>query len=99
MKLREHPGFVDAWPGEPGGPVDRYYVSPIARRDVLSEVILQIAVGSDSPSVVLRTMYQGKQSTRDNRVRDDKFAKELADFLKTQIGKTIEEIGETEVNF
>lgn len=99
MKLREHPGFVDRWPGEPGGAFAQGHVFPIDRLDVLSEVFLQSAVGSDLPSVVLRTIYQCKQNTRDNHVRDDQFAKTLADFLKTQVGKSIEEIGETEVEF
>jgi len=99
MKLREHPGFLDGWPAEPGGAYDRYYVSPTDRLDVLTEVVIKLAVGSEYASVVLRTKYQRHVVTRDNRVRDDQFAKRLVGFLQTQIGKTIEEIGETEVDF
>jgi len=83
-------------PGPESSPRGRL---PTDRLDVLTEVVIKLAVGSEYASVVLRTKYQRHVVTRDNRVRDDQFAKRLVGFLQTQIGKTIEEIGETEVDF
>lgn len=99
MRLREHPGFLDGWPAEPGGAFGGSYASPLDGGDILMEVLLQRAVGSDEPSVVLRTLYQGGEHTRDNRVRDEQFAEALVRLLNLNAGRTIKEIGELEVDF
>ena len=98
MKLREHPGLVSNWTDGLGS-VGRAPIMPIDNQDVLVSVSLSLAVGSDKPLVTLTTTYQGHEHVRDIFVRDDQFGQALANFLQTQVGKTIWEIGEAEVNF
>ncbi len=98
MKLREHSGLVGGWTEGLGG-VGRAPVVPIDNRDVLVSVSLSLAVGSDTPLVTLTTTYQGNEHVRDIFVRDDRFGQALTNFLQTQVGKTVWEVGEVEVNF
>ena len=99
MRLREHPGFLDGWLVQPGSPFSRSYAARLDGGDTLVDVFLQRAVGSDEPSVAVRTVYRGGEHTRDFRVGDQEFAEALVRFLTLNAGRTIDEIGELEVDF
>jgi hypothetical protein len=99
MRLSQHPGFLDGWPGEPGGAFERRHVAPLDGADVLVEAYLQRTVGSNEPSIALRTLYQGSENTRDMRASDDGFAEAMVRFLNLNTGRTTTEIGELEVDF
>jgi hypothetical protein len=96
MRLRKHPGFLDGWPAQAGG---ASYAAPPDGSDILVDVFLQRAEGSDEPSVALRTAYRGGEHTRDFRVGDQEFAEALVRFLTLNAGRMIKEIGELEVDF
>lgn len=99
MKLRDHPGLLDGWPPQPGGTHAKSYTSPIECLDTLQDVFIQRAVGADDLDLAILTVYHGEQRTRDVRIRDNDFAQRLCDFLRKQSGKTIDEIGDLEIDF
>ncbi|SRR6266404_777906 len=98
MKLREHSGLVGSWTDGLGG-VGSAPVTPIDNKDVLVSFSLGLAVGSDKPLITLTSKYQGNEHVRDIFVRDDQFGQRLAEFLQSQVGKTIWDIGDAEVDF
>jgi hypothetical protein len=99
MRLREHPGFPDGWPAQPGGSFSGSHAVPLHGGDLLVQVFLQRIVGSDLPRVVLMTLYQGAEHTHEFRIGDKEFAEGLVRFLTLNAGRTIDEIGELEVDF
>jgi hypothetical protein len=99
MILREHPGLLDGWPAQPGGVFGRSYAAPVDGGDILVDVFLQRAMGSNEPSVALRTLCQGDEHTRDLRAGDEEFAEALVRFLNLNTGRMMKEIGELEVDF
>lgn len=99
MRLREHPGLLDGWPAQPGGAFRRSHAAPVDGDDILVDVFLQRAMGSNEPSVALRTLCRGDEHTRDLRVGDEQFAEALVRFLNLNAGRMMKEIGELEVDF
>jgi hypothetical protein len=96
MRLREHPGFLNGWLAQPGGPFSRSYAAPLDGGDTLVDVFLQRIVAPGHPIVTLR---QGGEHTLDFRLGDEEFGEALVRFLSLNAGRTIDEIGELEVDF
>jgi hypothetical protein len=98
MILREHPKLRDVWPPEPGGAVAAGFRSPQGGVDILEQVFYYAPVGDATADVALLTKYEGQSFTRDLLLTDPQFAKDLATWLRGQIGKSVQQIGELPLN-
>jgi hypothetical protein len=99
MILRDHPKIRDTWPPEPGGALPAGFQSPQGGVDVLDEVLYYSPVANAKADIALRTKFAGQEFTRDILLDDATFATRLASWLRQQTGKTIQEIGGSELGF
>jgi len=99
VQLRLHPKLRDMWPPEPGGAYQKGGRVPLDLKDVLTQVFYFAPVERAKADVSLKTSYEGAYHTRDILLDDPNFARILADRLRKEIGKTIEQIGQLEVDF
>jgi hypothetical protein len=99
MILRDHPKMRDIWPPEPGGAFRPGFRSPQGGVDVLDEVLYYSPVANAKANIALRTRFDGQEFTRDILLDDTRFATRLVSWLRQQAGKTIQEIGASELGF
>lgn len=99
IPVHKHPLLRDQWPPDPGGAFNKSYVAPLDGLDVLEQVYYYAPVGDEKANVALLTRYGGHQHTRDILLSDPAFASKLASWLRQHIGKTIQQIGNLEINF
>ena len=97
MLIREHSVLVSNWTKHLGG-VGRTPVAPIENLDVLVPVTLRWAARSVKPLLTITPKCQGQKRMRDIIVRNDHFGLALTKLLQTQIGETVCEIGQAEIN-
>jgi len=99
MILRDHPKVRDIWPPEPGGAFRTGFQSPQGGVDILGEVLYYSPVANAKADIALRTTFGGQEFTRDILLDDAAFATKLASWFRQQTGKTIQEIGGSELGF
>ncbi len=97
MKLREHPAIRDQWPPAPQSTDFGSNKSPVGVVDVLEWVLWYPAAFGRPGSLVLRTRHRGRNYARDLQLEDSQFGEQLVVLLKRQIGLTIGNIGELEI--
>jgi hypothetical protein len=81
------------WPPEPGGAFHASYKSPTSDQAVLKEL-----VGVQDNSVTITATFEGKQFTYDYELANSRLAKTLAEVLARNIGKTVMQLGDVEVD-
>jgi hypothetical protein len=89
MKIKDLPN----WPPEPGGAFNASYKSPTSDQAVLNEL-----VRVQDNSVTFTATFEGKQFTYDYEVANSKVAKNLAEVLARNIGKSVMQLGAVEVD-
>jgi hypothetical protein len=99
VELRLHPKLRDVWPPEPGGAFGPGTEFPLGGQDVLEQVFYYAPVADTKANVSLKTFYKGQYHTRDLLLRDVDFAEKLASRLRTEIGRTIADLGQIELDF
>jgi len=96
MRLRDHAKIVD-WPPQPGGAGDGSKEHPQAQSQA---VIEEVHVGSvANKSVPLSGTFRGTAFTYDILTKDPSFARKLVAELARHVGKTLQEIGDLDVDF
>ena len=88
MKIKDLPN----WPPQPGGAFRTSYKSPSSDQAVLNGF-----VRVQDNGVTFTAAFEGKQSTYDYEAPNSKLAKNLAEILERNIGKTVMQLGEAEV--
>jgi hypothetical protein len=88
MKIRDLPN----WPPEPGGAFNASYRSPSSDQAMMKEL-----VRVQDKSVTFTAAFEGKQFTYDYEAASTKLARNLAEILRKNIGKTVMQLGEPEV--
>lgn len=99
VALRYHPKLSTFWPPQPGGVFGSDTVFPTDGSDILERVFYYAPVGDAKANVSMKTVYKGQYHTRDLLIDDANFAERLVSFLREQVGRTIADIGTTEINF
>jgi hypothetical protein len=89
MKIKDLPN----WPPEPRGPFNASYKSPTSDQAVLKEL-----VRVQDNSVTFTATFEAKQCTYDFEVANTRVAKNLAEVLARNIGKTVTQLGAVEVD-
>jgi hypothetical protein len=89
MKIKDLPN----WPPEPGGPFNASYKSPTSDQAVLKEL-----VRVQDNSVTFTATFEAEQFTYDFEVANSRVAKNLAEVLARNIGKTVTQLGAVEVD-
>jgi len=88
MKIRDLPN----WPPNPGGPFKASYNSPASDQAILKELIRV-----QDNSVTFTATFEGNQFTYDYEVANSKLAKDLAEVLARNIGKTVVQLGDADI--
>ena len=88
MKIRDLPN----WPPDPGGPFKASYKSPASDQAILKELIRV-----QDNSVTFTATFEGNQFTYACEVANSKLAKDLAEVLARNIGKTVMQLGDAEI--
>jgi len=99
VQLRLHPKLRDLWPPEPGGAFGPGTEFPLGGEDVLQQVFYYAPVSQARASVSLKTTYKGQPHTRDLLLADVEFAQKLASRLRREVGRTIADLGQVEIDF
>jgi hypothetical protein len=89
MKIKDLPH----WPPKPGGAFNVSYKLPTSDQAVLKEL-----VRVQDTSVTFTASFEGKEFTYDYGVVNSKLAKNLAEVLARNIGKTVMQLGAVEVD-
>lgn len=88
MKVKDLPN----WPPEPGGPFNASYRSPSSEQAILKEL-----VRVQDNSVTFTATFEASQFTYDYEAPNSKLAKDFADVLARNIGKTLMQLGDAEI--
>jgi len=88
MRIKDLPN----WPPQPRGAFNASYESPTSEQAVLKEL-----VRVQDNSVTFTTTFAGKQFTYDCEVSNSKLAKNLAEVLERNTGKTLMQLGALDV--
>jgi hypothetical protein len=99
VPLRLHPKVRDIWPPDPGGAFAIGTELPLDGQDVLEQVFYYAPVSHAKANVSLKTLYKDHYHTRDILLDDAQFAQSLASRLRQEIGLTINELGQVELDF
>lgn len=88
MKIRDLPH----WPPEPGGAFNASHKSPASDQAIFKEL-----VRVQDNSVTFTATFEGKEFTYHYEVPNSKLAKDLAEVLARNIGKTVIQLGDAEM--
>jgi hypothetical protein len=88
MKIRDLPN----WPPKPGGALNASNKTPASDQAILNQL-----VRVQDNSVTFTATFEGKDFTYDYEVPNSKLAKDLAEVLSRNIGKTVVQLGDAEV--
>jgi hypothetical protein len=99
MKLRDFPGLLDAWPGQPHESDSQGSPTLDDAAESLIDCFLQPRKETTCAVIVILTACRGEECSRNLRVREESFAEWLCDFLWARIGRPIREIGDLAVDF
>ena len=88
MKIRDLPN----WPPEPGGAFNASHKTPASDQAILKQLIRV-----QDNSVTFTATLEDKEFTYDYEVPNSKLAKDLAEVLARNIGKTVMQLGDAEV--
>jgi hypothetical protein len=89
MKIKD---LVRDWPPQPGGAFDRGYTSPQDLNVPVSEV-----GPVRNENVACKCFYMGQPHTFDLPVENREIAEKLAALVRENLGKTVQAIGELEL--
>ncbi len=92
MRLRHHPKLRNRWPPATGRALLPRAKLQTGEADILEEVHCQAR-----RHIVMQTRYEGLHYSRDLFLTDSKFAMKLFSYLQRQVGRTIEEIGDSDI--
>jgi|SRR5439155_6718557 len=99
VPLRLHPKLQEIWPPEPGGAFEKGTEVPVGGQDVLEQVFYYAPVSHARANVSLKTFYKDHHHTRDLLLTDVEFAQRLASRLRQEIGRTVADLGQVELDF
>jgi hypothetical protein len=99
MKLRESPRLLDAQPGEFPESNLKGFLATEDATESLVDCFLQAQEDAPGAVIVILTTGRGQERTRNLRVREEIFAKQLCNFLQARKGRPIREIGELALDF
>jgi len=99
VPLRLHPKLREIWPPDPGGAFGPGTEFPLQGQDVLKQVFYYAPVSHAKANLSLKTFYKGNYHTRDLLLDDADFAQRLASRLRHEIGRTIADLGQLELDF
>ncbi|PYU21728.1 MAG: hypothetical protein DMG30_16945 [Acidobacteria bacterium] len=88
MKIKDLPN----WPPEPGGALNASHKTPAKDQAILKQLIRV-----QDNSVTFTATLEDKEFTYDYEVPNSKLAKDLAEVLARNIGKTLMQLGDAEV--
>ena len=93
MKVKEHQKIVD-WPPQPGGTN-----VAVERPQAASQAVLKTVYPITSKSFPLTCTFKNNEFTYDVQTKDGAFAKKLATEFSKYIGRTLEQLGELDIDF
>jgi len=88
MKIRDLPH----WPPDPGGAFNASHKSPASDQAVLKQL-----VRVQDNSVTFTATFEGKEFSYDYEAPNSKLAKDLAEVLARNIGKTVMQLGDADI--
>jgi hypothetical protein len=96
-----HPKLRSHWPPDSGGAATRgmEFLQAGERGDRLQAVYYYAPVSTATARVVLKTRWRENEYSRDLLLDDRIFAERLAGFLKSQVGRTMGEIAQADIDF
>lgn len=99
IELRYHPKLRGIWPPEPAGAHGRGAQFPLKGEDILTSVYYYAPIGGANAKLSLTTRFGQAKQMRDLLLEDPLFAERLAARLRSELGRTIDEIGRIQLSF
>ena len=97
MKIRVHPQTIDDWPPQPGGASIGRAEHPQSESQAVIETVHVESIVDKS--VPVTAIFRGNTFTYDIQTKDHLFAKRLATEIAKHIGKTLQQIGDLDIDF